>query len=138
MNAYKQVVVADRQSLVDIALQEYGCYEGLFTLLDDNSDRLKAIDEIPVPGMILNIKNKTPILKPENRAIVSEYDRQKHIVAGNATGANHIHDTVSSYVTMDYLAPLYTSPPQHTRNLISAAGLDRLRAFSFNTSDWNE
>lgn len=136
MNAFKQVTVADRQSLVDIAMQEYGCYEGIFVLLDDNIDRLKAIDEVPLPGMKLNVRSELPKLKPENRAIVAEYNRLLHTVVSNAVGVTHIFNTVSSYVTTDYIAPSYTSPPQEVLNLVATANLSKSIVLSGPSNKW--
>lgn len=136
MNVFKQVTVADRQSLVDIAMQEYGCYEGIFTLLDDNMDRLKAIDEVPIPGMKLNVRVETPRFSPGNRTIVLEYSRLLHTVIGNAVGVSHIYSTVSSYVATDYIAPSYTAPPQELLNVIATANITKVKMLPASTNKW--
>lgn len=123
MKEFKQVVVADRQSLVDIAIQEYGCYEGLFYLLDDNSDRLFAVDEVPLPGMKLNVRIKTPVLSPSNTSVVLEYRRKTHTVTSNAMGLAHIITYIADYVTTDYMDASYSTAPSHITTLQLVANI---------------
>lgn len=124
MNAFKQITIADRQSIIDIAMQEYGCYEGVFAILEDNADRIMAIDEVPLPGMKLNIRNIMPEFNSSNRAIVSEYKRLSHNVIGNGNGTPYIAEVVSGYVAVDYIAPSYISAPQGILTLQNIANIN--------------
>lgn len=117
MNGYKQVTVSDRQSLTDIAMQEYGCYQGVFILLEDNSDRLFAIDEVPLPGMKLNVRTTVPNINAANTSVVAEYGKQDHRVLSQAVGEAFIVEVVSDYVTTDYMDITYSQPPAHITGL---------------------
>lgn len=126
MNAFKQIMVADRQSLTDIAMQEYGCYEALFILLEDNADRLFAVDEVLIEGMKLNIRADVPDINPFNKAIVSEYIRSEHKVVSHGIGTPHVINIVADYVTTDYMDTTYSTAPAEIRNLQIVANIRRL------------
>lgn len=61
----KTIKVKSGQTLIDIALQEYGCTEGLVMLLDDNS---LSMDSEAYPGQELFIRELPEITK-DNKLI---------------------------------------------------------------------
>lgn len=51
----RKVKVQDRQTVFDIAIQEYGSVEACFVLMADNPDKITSLTMDLVPGTILNI-----------------------------------------------------------------------------------
>lgn len=134
MKGYRQVQVSDRQSIIDIAVQEYGCYEGVFILLSDNSDRLLAIDEIPLPGTKLNIRQTVPNINPANTTVVAEYRKSDHRVISQSIGEAYILETISDYVTTDYMDITYSMPPANITGLKIMANIPASISISNNNN----
>lgn len=104
MSAYNTIVVADRQSLMDIALQEYGTVEGIQFLLEDNAEVIAFIHDVPAPGTELLIRAELPKITPTNRAIVSEYVSKKTKVV---SGVDAVEHPATTYYQDNYFEPIY-------------------------------
>ena len=59
----KDVTIANRQNIIDIALQEYGSVEAVFDLLDDNP-QLLSLNEVLEVGSVISI-DESKIVNPE-------------------------------------------------------------------------
>lgn len=57
---YKDIVVFNGQSISDIAIQEYGTYEGVFAIMVDNMLRINSINDVLSPGTVLKIRKANP------------------------------------------------------------------------------
>ena len=68
----KNIQVYTGQSLVDIAIQEYGSISGLTLILEDNKDTLTAITDI-APGLTLKVRTPIPALDVTNRQVVKYF-----------------------------------------------------------------
>lgn len=68
------VTTLDRQSLLDIALQQYGSIEAAFLLLLQNSDKLTGLTTMPRPGTVLKC-NGNP-LRPSIINLYAETDHK--------------------------------------------------------------
>lgn len=55
VSEFKTIYTISGQTLVDIAIQEYGQYEGVFTLANDN-DVVTSVDQVFVPGTKLQVR----------------------------------------------------------------------------------
>ena len=104
MSAFKQIIIADRQCVTDIALQEYGCYEGVFLLLEDNADSLIGLHDVPDAGTKLLIQTPVPKLTDSNRAVAQIYGNKKTNVVSGAEAVAHNY----GYVVTGYWSPNYT------------------------------
>ncbi len=58
------------QTLTDIALQEYGCVEGIFILMEDNP--MLNMDGKLITGQAVQIREAIPELTINNKAIATE------------------------------------------------------------------
>lgn len=122
MSDFKQIYVTDRQSLVDIAMQEYGCYDGLFLLLQDNEDRLTDLSDVPAAGMKLNIQTPVPMITGTNQLVAAFYQSKSVKVVSNATPPTPPPTTVP-YVTPGYWHGGYVRPGLRIQNLSVIANL---------------
>lgn len=68
-----EVTATYGQTIYDIALRRYGCYEGVFVLMEDNSINLNTQ---LVAGDVLLIRDQVPELSFNNRAIVDFYNTE--------------------------------------------------------------
>ena len=96
----KQVIIQEGQTMLDIALQEYGCYEGLFLLLQDNN---VAMGEDINTGDALTIREVVPQLTDSNLVNMQVYRRNNVSVntGTDATGGNGYVD--EGYVDEEYV-----------------------------------
>lgn len=108
--AFKQIIVLDRQSLDDIAIQEYGHIDGKFLLLADNSDRLQSLNDVPWPGMKLNVQTPVPMLTNNNQLIAAYFAAKKQQVVTDA-GPVTQPITLEAYVEDGYMIDGYIVPP---------------------------
>ena len=53
--ARKTVLILDRQTIWDIAIQEYGSDEGIFQLMKDNPEKVPSLTTNLIPGDRLRI-----------------------------------------------------------------------------------
>lgn len=65
------ITVSDGQTLIDIAIQQYGCYEGVFDLIKDNEGL--GLSSQLVAGQVLNIKDEVPTYNDNNVAIALHF-----------------------------------------------------------------
>lgn len=87
------------QTSIDVAIQEYGCYEGLFLLLEDNPNVSLGGDLIY--GTLINIRDEVPELTANNRTIVAEL-KNKIVVSGKL-----LQEGSNSYVEDGYVEDGY-------------------------------
>jgi hypothetical protein len=71
----KIVEVRQGQTLADIAIKEYGCYEGISLLLNDNSGL--SVDVDLVPGTLLKVNEVVPELTSNNIVIANLFKKQQ-------------------------------------------------------------
>jgi hypothetical protein len=60
----KSIIVGNGQQIEDVAIQEYGCQEGVVVLLSDNG---LGLDDLLYPGQVLKVRNVVPELTSNNR-----------------------------------------------------------------------
>lgn len=64
-----EVTVHSGQTLVDIAIQEYGCFEGVFLLAEDNAiSPTKKMNA----GDVLMVRDEVPALTDSNQAVARD------------------------------------------------------------------
>lgn len=73
----KQIKAASGQTLIDIAIQEYGCYDGVFILMEDNNVGLGAD---VLPGATLVIRDEVPELTEDNVLVANRFKAQKRLI----------------------------------------------------------
>ncbi|MFA9212471.1 MAG: hypothetical protein ACEQSR_01305 [Candidatus Methylacidiphilales bacterium] len=71
----KIVEVRQGQTLADIAIKEYGCYEGIGFLLQDNSSL--SVDVDLVPGTLINVQETVPELTTNNITVANVFKTQQ-------------------------------------------------------------
>lgn len=64
------------QTLIDIAVQRYGAYSGVFLLLQDNP-ALERIEAPLQPGVKLQYRDQVPQLTNRNRDFARQFDLNK-------------------------------------------------------------
>lgn len=82
MNDFKHIIVGDRQCLIDIAIQEYGCYEGVVLLIEDNNAVVSWSQSL-LPGMPLKIRKNIPKITDQNQAVATELNNTEAIVVSD-------------------------------------------------------
>ena len=65
------VVATQGQTIYDIAIQEYGCYEGVFQIMKDNEGF--GLSTELVAGQSVNIQDTVPELTVDNQAIAQQF-----------------------------------------------------------------
>jgi hypothetical protein len=75
----KEIVATYGQTIYDIAILEYGCYEGIFILMEDNQLDLTSI---LTPGHKLKIRTEIPRLNETNLSV--KYSFQTSGIRPNA------------------------------------------------------
>lgn len=84
MSGFKTIVVSDRQTVSDIALQEYGCVApGLVLLLKDNEGVITSVHTVPAAGTVLRVRVPVPELTSTNRQVVAAYAAENRTVVSN-------------------------------------------------------
>lgn len=68
----KIIIVEDKQTIYDIAVQEYGHVDGAQLLLEDNPE-LQGYDAILFAGQLLKI-----IQEPINKEVVEQFAKEKY------------------------------------------------------------
>jgi hypothetical protein len=92
------------QTMLDIAVQEYGHVDGVFLLIKDNPNY--SITDVPVPGEELLIRDEAPQLSEDNRRIAAEYKEQGITVASGMAASY----SLGMYVTVGFWKNGYTLP----------------------------
>lgn len=124
MNGIKQITVQGGQSLIDIAMQQYGCYEGVMLLLQDNADRLTAIDNVPDPGMQLNIRTEVPKLNNANKGIAQAFALQRTaVVSSPDVPTITLQSQLGLYVDTGYVDEGYLTAPNQVLNIFPSPEL---------------
>lgn len=70
----KTVAIQDGQTIYDLALQEYGCIEGVMLLMEDNSDLVPDLNADPVAGSLFQIREDDPIIDVVARDYYADND----------------------------------------------------------------
>lgn len=83
--ATKTIKTGIGQSLINIALQEYGCYEGFALVIEDNPALVSGIDHVFAPNTELIIQTPVPELTSNNVQIAAELARRSVKISGNYT-----------------------------------------------------
>lgn len=93
----KQYVTQYGQSLIDIALQEYGHIDGVFQIIKDNPQY--AITDVPKVGDVVLIQKTVPVLSLDNNKIAET------IKSDNITMASGLNTNLQrrTYVEAGYL-----------------------------------
>jgi hypothetical protein len=94
---FKTIIAGDGQTLEDVALQHYGCYEGVFLLTEDNG---LGIDDLLAPGQELLIREPAPTLNDFNKLVIDAELVPNSDVPGQASDNNYVED---DYVDEDYI-----------------------------------
>lgn len=134
MNGYKHIIAGDRQSVVDVALQEYGCYEGSFLIMEDNAALDLSLHSVLIPGVKLLIRTPVPRITATNQGIMELYTAKKTQVVGNAAlsyDANGvptfdpvtIPPSLKPYVSDAYWDAEYAKPTLATTNYADSINL---------------
>lgn len=93
------------QSLSDVAVQEYGAYEGVFALLIDN-EAIGDLSDVLGPGTPLNIREEKLKLNNENITIKQMMDLEQigKIIGGLPTRTTlNLYYVEIDYVDIDYV-----------------------------------
>ena len=118
-NGYKQIRVADRQTLVDIAIRHYGSYEGLFLLIADNLDRITDIANVPEPGLLLNIREGIPRINSNNRTVAGNYEDAGVAIVSGATEVTPVAELITGYVATGYWDSKYVKASDGLTYIVS-------------------
>lgn len=95
----KEIEVIQGQSAIDIAIQHYGAFEGIFWLMEDNSI-IESIETVPAPGTKLQIR-ANEVLNRNNIAVAEHFGSYNmEINTGNL-------DSTTGYVEADYVESNY-------------------------------
>lgn len=78
---YKTIKLSVGQSLINLAVQEYGCYEGLFLLVEDNQAVISNIAQVLPAGTPINIRVPVPELTDTNRVIAAKFAGKKLVIS---------------------------------------------------------
>lgn len=75
----KKVTATEGQTIQDLAIQVYGCYEGIIPFCADNN--LSVTGEI-TPGQQFAVRDEVPELTTNNKAIAAHFAANK--IIGNS------------------------------------------------------
>ena len=89
MSNHYTIKIASNQSIVDIAMQEYGSPEGIFSLMEDNVG-IENVTQQLTPGTILRIRTAPDGLDKNNLEFVrvNKDNKEKLIVATGQPGGD--------------------------------------------------
>lgn len=93
----KKVIVLPGQNIYGISLREYGSYEGVFLLLEDNNWLDDGLDTILIPGQQLIIKQ--PPIKPD---LVAYYYANNIYPVTEVENAEELLALIGDYDYRDY------------------------------------
>ena len=92
----KVVTLIEGQTIVDIAIQEYGCYEGVLTLLEDNPD-ISLEDEL-FAGYEIMVQSEVEVINETNKQFQAQLAIKKGKVVTGIIGT----EDFTRYVETDY------------------------------------
>lgn len=134
MSAFKQVTAGDRQSVIDLALQEYGCYDGAFEIMKDNPVLDLSLHSILIPGVKVLIQTPVPRLTDTNQGVMEQYEqRHTQVVSGSASSYTEEGYPVYTpvfpplfvpYVETGYWDAVYVKPIPAVSNLAEAININ--------------
>lgn len=75
-----KLVVIEQQSMLDVAIQQYGSVEGMVNLINDNTDLGLTLNSNLTPGLKLNITNDAVDVD-----IVNYFKRKQLLIATKGT-----------------------------------------------------
>lgn len=110
MGTFKKQALGQGQSLIDFAIEKYGCYEGLTLLLMDNPDLVSAVSAILPPGTELKYRDPAPALTETNASVVAAYVANAISVACNCPDLTIEKTFVMGEPVVDYDAMTLTIP----------------------------
>lgn len=120
MSAFKTIVVADRQTVTDLALQEYGCVApALVLLLKDNEGVITSVHTVPAAGTILRIRVPVPELTSTNRQVAAAYAAENRTVVSNNEALPN-QPITDLYVEDDYVQVGYINNAQGVKHAIQS------------------
>lgn len=79
----RAITVTYGQTLIDIALQEYGCYEAVTLLMEDNQ---LGLGELLEPGTSILIRDVIPDITGTNLLILAQYKKAGIVKKGKPQG----------------------------------------------------
>jgi hypothetical protein len=95
-----KTITTQGQSAIDIAIQEYGAWEGIFLLLDDNPG-LGSVEAVPAPGIELVIR-EVPVVNNGNVRISEQFKKESYRVnSGNNESTTGYYE--EDYIESDYI-----------------------------------
>jgi hypothetical protein len=94
---FKTIKASEGQTIEDIALQEYGCYEGVFLLLEDNE---LGMDDLLVAKQELKIRQPIPTLNDFSKLVSEASLIPNSDMPGQASDNDYVDD---DYVDEDYI-----------------------------------
>lgn len=102
MIEFYNITVKDGQSLVDLAMQEYGTVDGVLWLVQDNPETLASMDDEPAAGTLLNIRFKPPVEDAKRLEYVrkgKDYTvvKQEVVVVGEGGADGTVRNSNSTY-----------------------------------------
>lgn len=100
----KQITVKFGQSIYDIAVQYYGCTDGVWLLMEDNPV-LQSITDIPTACTLLLVRFPVPKLARFNQRTAADIEAQNIEVAGGFN--NSVPPTPLLYVNELYVEEFY-------------------------------
>jgi hypothetical protein len=89
----KTVIVVEGQTIYDIAIKEYGGYEGVFILLEDNSLDLTTV---LTAGDKILVRNVVPELT-DNNVLIADYFKANRLNPNSG-----YLNTVGDYEALDF------------------------------------
>lgn len=99
---YKEIEVFNGQTLKDIAMRRYGCYEGKFLIIQDNPG-LGLSSEL-AHGQKLKIRTEVPQLTDTNLRVVQYYnDNNIDVNSGYAPETAQIGQFMPDQFTEDFV-----------------------------------
>jgi len=135
VNGFKHITAGDRQSVVDMAMQEYGCYDGVFEIMKDNPELDLSVHSVLIPGVKVLIKDPIPRLTDKNLGLVEIYRQKKvQVVSGAAISYQEdgtpvfdpvtIPPSLKPYVVEAYWDAEYAKPSIATTNYADSINLN--------------
>lgn len=92
----------DGQTIFDIALQQYGCFEGVFLIMEDNPTI--NLNTVLQPETEIKIKDILPELNADNKRVVQLYTQNN--VKPNSS---YVIDNTNNYVDEGYVNNNYVN-----------------------------
>lgn len=106
MSIFKKIRVIEGQTLLDLAIEQYGHLGGVFDIMEDNPQF--SITDIPMPGSDIFIKSK--IENTDQTATdLREYFDKRSIRISSGFKTDYTSTSSDLYVDEDYWEENYTN-----------------------------